>query len=140
MKSYQTHLCRTKCQLLDITSVRLQHSVCPIFMICTIIPFIASLSSILRSKAHPCSRINHTCTTVSLFCPDSISCICGQNESHTKLKHSLHIPNCLRSSHLESPDTKLQTLSSSRNKSSTRIISCKLTSVIRCHRILPCKF
>jgi hypothetical protein len=46
----------------------------PIFMICTIIPFTASSSSILRSEARPCSRINHTRITVSLFCPDSISC------------------------------------------------------------------
>ena len=66
--------------------------------------------------------------------------MCGQNEIHTKLKHSLHVPNCLRNSHLESADTKLQTLSLLRNNGSTRIISCKLTSVIRCHRILPCKF
>jgi len=55
--------------------------------------------------------------------------MCGQNEIHTKLKQSLHVPNCLRNSHLESPDTKLQALSLLRNNGSTIIISCKLT----CH-------
>jgi hypothetical protein len=55
-------------------SVHLHHSVCTIFMIFTIIPFTASSSSILRSKVCPCSSINRTCTTISLFCPDSISC------------------------------------------------------------------
>ena len=105
-----------------------------------VIPFTASSSSVLHSKAHPAPAQTTLAPLYPCSAQTASHVMCGQNEIHTKLKHSLHVPNCLRNSCLEYPDTKLYTLSLSGNKGSTRIVSCKLTSVIRCHRILPCKF